>query len=124
MDGCEGVERHLTGSGGAPRLPAGRETEARPMPPSAWAVNTEGPGPQGGERVAAGGLAERAPLSGHARPALRPWNSQHALQSGRVSTPTEMLSIVMILGGLAQLGERCLRKAEVGGSTPLPSTSK
>ncbi len=29
----------------------------------------------------------------------------------------------MSRGGLAQLGERCLRKAEVGGSTPLPSTT-
>src|SRR3990172_5265552 len=27
-------------------------------------------------------------------------------------------------GGLAQLGERCLRKAEAGGSNPLPSTRK
>src|SRR3989304_6185761 len=37
-----------------------------------------------------------------------------------------MLSIVIGCagGGLAQLGERYLRKAEVGGSTPLPSTRK
>ena len=54
-----GPERHA-GSGGAPRLPEARETEARPMPFFAWDVNTEGPGPQGGERVAAGGLKRRA----------------------------------------------------------------
>jgi len=29
---ARGLERRLSGSGGAPRLPVARETEARPMP--------------------------------------------------------------------------------------------
>ncbi len=28
------------------------------------------------------------------------------------------------IGGIAQSGERCFRKAEVGGSNPLPSTNQ
>lgn len=41
--GSRGVERRLGGSGGDPRLPASRETEARPMALFAREVNTEGP---------------------------------------------------------------------------------